>query len=209
MKNQINNQQIEAIQRYCNSLEEIKIRIKTIQSIINDEVSINAFGHDNFVDEFIFMQIRKILELIAFGSMLNNIDLYKKTYEDYREHWKVRDILKKLKKINPNFYPIPLKKSKEFSENGQNLLETLSDGFLNKKDFLNLYGICSKVIHSPKPFAEEKIIDVKKSVDEWVHQIASLLWFHQIKLAHTNEWWLVYLIHPDKGNAYAIKATTF
>lgn len=206
MPNKIEPQQNEGIQRYCDSLEEIKIRIKTIQSIVKQEVPIDSFGHENFVDEFIFMQIRKILELIAFGSMLSNSQLYIRTYKNHQKHWKVKDIFKNLENINPDFYPKPLKKSNESHPQTKNVLETVSDGFLTKDDFLSLYDICSGIIHSPKPYQEEKSIDIKMSVDDWIHRIASLLLVHQIKLANTDEWWLVYLIHPEKGTAYAVKA---
>ncbi len=76
----VNDEQrsLQGIQKYCDLLEELKLRIKTVQSIVNGDVSKEIFGHYMFADEFMFLQIRKILELIVFGSMASNISLYEK-----------------------------------------------------------------------------------------------------------------------------------
>ncbi len=77
--------------------------------------------------------------------------------------------------------------------------------FLTREDFIFLYDACSKIIHSTNPYSEAKKVDLKMSIDDWMHRIASLLWFHQIKLAHTSTAWLVYLIHPETKKTQAVK----
>jgi len=178
------------------------------------KVSIDSFGHPYFADDFVFLQIRKILEIVAFGSMCSNISLYRKTYEKYANHWRAKDILQKLERINENFYPLPLEPSNERpvrdSATLKNacVLENVRDGFLTKDEFEFLYDCSSRVIHSPNPYKEAQKIDLRMSVDDWMHRIASLLWFHQMKLAQTDVMWLVYLLHPEHGRSHAVLTTS-
>jgi len=94
----------EGIKKYCDLLEELKLRIKAVQSVVKKEVPTISFGHPHFIDEFVFIQIRKILEIIAFGSMASNISLYRREYQDYDRHWRAKKILEKIEKINKDFY---------------------------------------------------------------------------------------------------------
>ncbi len=192
---------IQGIQKYCDLLEELKLRIKAVQSIVNEDVTKESFGHYIFADEFMFLQIRKILELIVFGSMASNISLYEKTYSKYSRHNKAKQILEMLEKVNKDYYPLPLQESPE--KNG--VLINVQKDCLTRDDFIFLYDACSKIIHSTNPYSEAKKVDLKISIDDWMHRIASLLWFHRIKLANTNTAWLVYLIHPETKKAHAIR----
>lgn len=209
----VNDTNLQGITKYCNLLEELKLRMKAVQNIVNGKVSIASFGHPYFADDFVFLQIRKILEIVAFGSMCSNIELYRKTYDKYTTHWRAKDILQKLECINKDFYPIPLSPSNEFSvresEKLKNVhvLENSQSGFLTKDEFEFLYDCSSRVIHSPNPYKEAKKIDLRMSVDDWMHRIASLLWFHQMKLAQTDVMWLVYLLHPEHGRSHAVLTT--
>lgn len=200
---EIGQQTIEGIQKYCNLLEEVKLRIKSVQTAnLNRESSgvIQPF----FREEYIFIQIRKILELIAFGSMASNVELYKDAYKTHSRHWKAKDILEKLEKINKDFYPLPLMLPNSDSPCE---LENVREGFLSRDDFIELYDISSGVIHSSNPFSQDKREAPSAiSIDEWMHRITSLLWFHQIKLAKDDRAWLVYLIHPGTQKVKALAA---
>lgn len=210
----VNDTNLQGITKYCNLLEELKLRMKAVQDIVNGKVSIASFGHPYFADDFVFLQIRKILEIVAFGSMSSNIELYRKTYEKYATHWRAKDILQKLERINKDFYPLPLKPSNERPArdsaklNNAYVLENVRSGFLTKDEFEFLYDCSSRVIHSPNPYKEARKIDLRMSVDDWMHRIASLLWFHQMKLAQTDVIWFVYLLHPEHGRSHAVLTTS-
>jgi len=198
-----NNCSISGIQKYCDLLEEIKLRIKSVQSIVNGDVSEKAFGDKIFAEEFMFLQIRKILELIAFGSLSSNIVVYEKTHSDYANNWRAKNILKRLRSINRDFYPLPLRQKD--LDGDQHILENVREGFLTEDDLVHLYDVSSQIIHSTNPYAEVKKVDLQMSIDDWMHRIASLLWFHRIKLVDSNKSWLVYLMHPETGKSYAIQ----
>lgn len=210
----VNDTNLQGITQYCNLLEELKLRMKAVQDIVNGKVSTASFGHPHFADDFVFLQIRKILEIVAFGSMCSNIDLYRKTYENYATHWRAKDILQKLERINKDFYPLPLKPSNQWLDRESSklknayVLENVRSGFLTKSEFEFLYDCSSRVIHSPNPYKEAQKIDLRMSVDDWMHRIASLLWFHQVKLAQTDVMWFVYLLHPEHGRSHAVLTTS-
>ncbi|MDF1762760.1 MAG: hypothetical protein P1U57_05060 [Oleibacter sp.] len=199
-----NQSSLKGIKKYCDLLEELKLRVKTVQDIVNKNVPISSFGEKSFADEFIFLQIRKILELIAFGSMASNIVEYEKLYSDYKNNWRAKKIIERLERVNKDFYPVPLQQTSAGAP-----LENVRSGFLTKDDFVFLYDVCSKVIHSKNPYSEIHKIDIKMSVDDWMHRIASLLWFHQIKLVDSEASWLVYLMHPETNKSHAIMAKKY
>ena len=66
-------------------------------------------GDETFNIELVFVQLRKTLELIAFASLTTNKQKYSAAYANFATHWRVKDTLKALEKINPDFYPVPLK----------------------------------------------------------------------------------------------------
>ena len=196
--------QLSGVQIYCNCLEEVKQRIETVQAIVNRRVAIDGFGNKRFLNEFLCIQIRNILELVAFGSMSSNIALYQREFKKYRRDWNAKTILDNLEKINPYFYPEPMKQA-SVSIGGQAALEVVTEGFLTKSEFIFLYNACSKVIHSPNPFSNEGELDFKRTIDDWMHRIASLLWFHQMTLIEEDCSWFVYLVHPETKRSHAIK----
>jgi hypothetical protein len=51
--------------------------------------------------ETIFLQMRKVCELIAFGSLIANRELYSQHYETFAEDWRLGRVVDKLRKVNP------------------------------------------------------------------------------------------------------------
>ena len=69
-------------------------------------------------------------------------------------------------KINPNFYPIPLKPPQETAP-GHKFFDRILDGFLTKNDFVILYDGIAEVLHCGNPYAPgDPTINVKYAVDE-------------------------------------------
>jgi hypothetical protein len=54
------------------------------------------------------LQLRKILELIAFGSLVANKDSYSTVYAKVSKTWNAGDLLRELEDVNPEFYPVPV-----------------------------------------------------------------------------------------------------
>jgi hypothetical protein len=184
---------------YMKSMIQIRERLDTVMWLF---ASVNFLKHEAFFStELIFLQFRKLLELLAFASLTVNKELYAKAHANFETHWRAKRMLEDLKKVNPDFYPWPLMvagSAKEMSEKGRFHYELLKDGFLTPDEFVELYDASSQVIHTPNPFSRKApSIDVKYPVPIWVERIRSLLRIHSVGLPDGRRW-IVYV--PDVGN---------
>lgn len=189
---------------YCALMEELKDRTALIRRFCNGSLSV---GHNHFNYECVSLQLRKVLELIAFGSLCANKTKYAKVYANFEKHWNAKRLLKDLGRVHPDFYPKPiyLVQTKEGSVKH---FDNVSDGFLTKGDFVNLYGKCSQVIHTPNPFSQdEQSIDFGFTFSQWFERIQRLLNLHLMRLADMREVWVVYMAHPTDGRVHAFIAS--
>jgi hypothetical protein len=95
----------EDINKYCDLMAEIKRRTNVIDGFSNG--TIHAIYEATTI-ESIYLQFRKILELIALGSLISNRDEYCKSYQNFLTCWNPKKIIADLERINPDFYPRPI-----------------------------------------------------------------------------------------------------
>src|SRR5437870_1982637 len=158
--------------RYINCMEEVRDRINLVTTIGARKVTI---GTDVFDIELVFVQLRKVLELIAFASLTANKAKYSAAHAKFAEHWKAKLMLKELEKINPEFYPVPIGQP-QLQANGVKHIPAVTDGFLTKEDFEFLYDKSSDILHVRNPFGDKKpVVQMGYSVKEWVSRIQVLL----------------------------------
>ena len=139
------------IEKYCSAMEEVKLRTSVIDSFLTGP------GHALYEPstlETVGLQFRKILELIAFGSLIANQDEYSKVYRDFAKHWNAGDLVKNLESINPNFYPFPVVEMPSTDPNVKAKLEQRSADYLKKDAFVEVYGRCGVLMHAANPFGK-------------------------------------------------------
>ena len=186
---------------YCNCMEEVKTRIALALSVVEGTLSV---GREDFAAELVCVQLRKVLELIAFASLTANKSRYSETYRDFSQHWNAKRLLMNLERIHPNFYPCPIESDCE-DEPGVKHFRDLADGFLTRDEFVNLYRKCSEVLHVRNPFQTgEKVINFGLSIKEWIARIQKLLAVHYMRLVDSQELWLVYMQSPKDGKVHAL-----
>src|SRR5437867_2769143 len=93
------------IEIYCDCMARIRDRIILLDKIMSGAIN---FSHQDLMAELIFLQFRKILEEIAFASLSANREKYSEVHVNFSKHWRAKDMLAAMDKVNPNFYPIPL-----------------------------------------------------------------------------------------------------
>ena len=91
---------ISAPEKYLGVLVEIKKRTTVIDSFISEETHA-IFKAINI--EVICLQFRKILELIAFSSLIANAEIFSRHYSEIEKKWNARLMLRDLERINPKF----------------------------------------------------------------------------------------------------------
>lgn len=169
--------------RYAACMEQVKLRQTAISSILQKQ---RTTGYTYTDTEFICLQFRKILELIALANLVSNKDAYASSHANFANHYHAKHILRDIEKINPEFYPIPSRQI--IDEKTKKVVEVkkIESGFLTKKEFISVYDECSELMHAENPFAEEKGIDkLYAKFEPWLNKIITLLNHHQIQLAET------------------------
>jgi hypothetical protein len=165
--------------KYVQCMEEIKRRYLAISCIMRRRHT-TPYRATNI--EFICLQIRKILELIALASLAANKEEYSKQHANFFKHWQAKRILESIKKINPFFYPTPQKDTGILTK-GVRTVELITEGYLTKTEFAEVYDLCSRALHADNPY--NAIINYKcfeKQIPVWLERIRTLLNHHQVHL---------------------------
>lgn len=94
--------------KYIAQMDEIKRRVESIEKIV--EVSAGQLFLP-VVTESIYLQFRKILELIAMSSLVANREAMEemgRSLGKLGSRWNGHEILRLVEAINPDFYPAPI-----------------------------------------------------------------------------------------------------
>jgi len=190
--------------KYLACMESIKLRLGLVNDVVNKKLMPGI--EERFAYEFVSLNLRKILELIAFSSLIANKDVYAKAHEKYTLHWKADKMLDALENLHPNFYPRPIELDSTNSE-GVMHFRDVTDEFLTKEDFRGLYDTCSEVIHEWNPYTEkDRIINFGHPVLHWIRKIHTLLRIHYVRMIGKQELWIVYMDYPLDGRVHIMAA---
>jgi hypothetical protein len=189
------------IETYVKGMAELRQRLGVIQAIVGGRI---GTGSDAFNTESIFIQLRKVLELIAFGSLCANRAQYSQVHANFTQHWNAKRLLADLEKVNPRFYPEPLCEPRQMPDETKHFDRPV-DGFMTRDEFVRLYDSSAEVLHIRNPFrAGDPTIRIGYSVDQWVVRIQRLLTWHLMHLTDGGIW--VVMI-PATGNVQAWPAS--
>lgn len=195
----------EALTRYCECMEEIKMRGEVLEGFLTGKLSARYLPP---TIESVCLQFRKILELIALASLVAHKDDYSKQRENFAQDWHAERILKEIEKINPAFYPVPTKQKKDPTTGKVLETENVKEPYLTRSDFEVLYNICGELLHAANPFGRAKDYEgFARSAPSWLSKIKTLLNHHQIQLADDNTqiWALMVGEQDRKANAFVMK----
>lgn len=166
--------------KYCDLMEEVKRRISVISHFLSGQ------GHAVYQPttlETVCLQIRKILELIAFGSLVANKEAYTATYSSVSKAWNAGEILSELAKVNPSFYPVPIVEIASDIPGVRSKHKKRVGDYLNEEEFKEVYGRCGVLAHAANPYG--KGIDYSyyaQHLPIWRTRIMNLLNTHDIHL---------------------------
>lgn len=176
--------------KYASVMKEIKLRVKVI-----DHFSLgtsNALYVPTTV-ESIYLQFRKILELVAFGSLIANKDIYSQVRESFAKDWNARLLTKDLCRVNPNYFPRAIhEREPEGTEKGNVFIDRVDA--LTESEFVDLYERCGRILHADNPFGSKA--DWKRyqqDIMQWRQKLLSLLNSHTIRLIDENRFYLVHM----------------
>jgi hypothetical protein len=93
--------------------------------------------------------------------------------------------------IHPAFYPQPIRFDRITEESVGRFAHV--DGSLTEEQFIQLYDVCSRVIHTANPFSNLEPIDFGVGLAAWVDRIhiQTLLDAHFVRMYGSSQVWVV------------------
>ena len=132
---------------YKKLMYEVKARLHAIHSILKKRTTTSC-NKTNY--EFCCLQIRKVLELIVYGSLLANADDLKAVAKNMDKWHRVKSIREELLKINNNFWPNPQR------QEGMDLVDLPPNtDYLKETDFDDVFDFVSKYVHCTNPLSSD------------------------------------------------------
>ncbi|MDO9468161.1 MAG: hypothetical protein Q7J36_12750 [Thiobacillus sp.] len=164
---------------YAELMWEARLRLEVLSNFMNGAADA-TYLQTNI--ESMCLQLRKLLELLAFSSLVSNRQAYEAVRADIAKDWHAVRILKKLETINPDFYPQPVRGT----SGGK--WRKLRGGFLTRKQFGRLYDDCGEILHVPNPLRKRKsVMAFYRKIPDYVSRLEALLIEHVAVLATTGE----------------------
>jgi hypothetical protein len=166
---------LDAANVYTSIMEEAKFRALSINTITNSQTALPL----PLMRECCFLQLRMLCELIALGCLVAHGDIGET--KALQKSYHAGEIVKRLEKLHPNFYPVP---RKPIFGPGRVHMADYDGSFLTKDDLLTLYGICGDLLHkgslrsllNPKQPPPSDYQDIQ----HWGQNVLNLLSFHSI-----------------------------
>lgn len=159
-----------------------------------------ALPYNPTTTESICLQIRKILELIAFSSLIANQEAYASIHKHFAKHWNAKFLLADLERVNPHFFPKPVVETRQGEITH---CQDLTDGFLTKADFLHVYEKCGGMLHARNPYDSRNGYHyADKSISGWMEKIVNLLRIHKIQILGQEGLWLIHMHEKANDQVY-------
>lgn len=176
------------ITKYVDLMEEVKRRIVVVNALLAEKPGL---PYPATTVESLFLQLRKVLELIALGSLVANREEYSKVYAEFSKSWNARLLLRDLERVNPDFYPRALLATPGQTPEVKVHFVDEPDA-LTKDDFLKLYEKSGAILHAGNPFGSQ--VDYNyyvTSAPAWRDKVVALLNTHMFHLVGRSEKYVV------------------
>lgn len=153
------------------------------------------------------LQIRKILELIAYLAVLVNAE---KLNHKERAEWHAQKINELLAQKTTIFYPLPSRMIVPDNDPDKEpvLIPFGYSGKLSPVDFADAYKMCGEILHAQHPF--RKKIDIEGSYQKnqsTISKIKALLQSHTIGIRHNANKYTFLFVELDFSNSKTSKPT--
>ncbi len=189
--------------KYCSLMEEIKRRMNVVQHFV---AGTHKTLYLETTVETIWLQIRKVLELVALGSLVANESLYRQTSEKISQQWNSKRIMGDIDKINPDFYPKPIIQGPG-NDIVASVWEDRVDDYLDREEFAEFYDKCGRIMHASNPFGEAvDYEDYDSKTDYFTARIVNLLSAHTIRLVDGKK---LYLVQMGGSEAEHVRCDEF
>jgi hypothetical protein len=179
------------IQKYAGVMKEIKLRVEVINKFLSGQLAAHYVPP---TIETIGLQFRKIFELIAFASLTANREEYSKAYSDFEKDWEAAKLVKRLRLINPKFYPRPVEELPSQDPRAERQLQYRFGDYLTEQELVEAHGRCGSLMHAANPYGAPIQYDYfQKQFPTWRQRTMNLLNNHQVHLPGVPGFWLLHM----------------
>lgn len=190
------------INQYCDLMKEVKSKVESINQLIE----VTGLPIRTRV-ESICLQLRMLVELIVFSSLVSNKDVWQKSKKELQSSQDIGKKLRELKRLHPKFYPKPV--DLRTSGSGKEPSD-LTEGFLNEDKLIKVYGRLGNILHAENPLGKgtdyQFFID---AVPGWISEVKNLLDCHKVYLYHhPEEFYLIKIFGDVDGELLCIRYRT-
>ena len=186
---------------YLAQMEEIKLRLDSMRTMSNIPQLPPAVA-----TESTYLQIRKVLELIAMASLVTNRRALKSIRSSQRKlgkMWNGGKILRMVENVNPDFYPSPFVEVPSVRLGVKAELRPLTRGFLERREFEVLYAKCNSILHADNPMGSNADYwSLRMEAPDWIGKIMRLLTLHEIRLSGHKDFYLFHMREERDGRPH-------
>lgn len=179
------------IQKYIACMEDVKRRLEVIGSFL---AKTKTTGYLITDAEFLCLQFRKVLELIALSSLAAHHHEYESIHANFSSHWNAKRIIEAIEKINQAFYPVPGIQVRDIKTGKVEKVKPKLDGYLTKEDFIQVFDTCCKMLHTENIYNKkhQNIDTLFSQFPEWHRKVIELLNHHQVQLMNPDlQLWVI------------------
>ena len=168
-----------AVEKYLEQLREVKQRGNVFQAFSRG--TINAI-YDEATVEVATLQLRKILELLAFGFVLATGEKAIPAYASFVKFKNVKEFFTQLRKLNEDYYPDPVVQQRDGQVDMQ-WLDLAADEYLTPEEFAILFEHCDRILEPRRIGALPMSLEQCKAANlRWYKKIVRLLNAHLVHL---------------------------
>ncbi len=168
------------IAQYIDLMREVKSRVESIRQMMEMPGITNRTRVES-----VCLQLRMLLELVVFSSLVSNKDVWQKSRKELQSSQDISKKMRELKRLHPRFYPRPVDAAG--SRPGGEPAE-LVEGYLSEDKLIEVYGRLGGILHAENPLGRQT--DYRYFMDEvpdWISQVQNLLECHKVYLYHRPE----------------------
>ena len=155
-----------ALLLYRNAMIEVKRRFYAIDRVLGAKKprTLNL----EFDNEFMWLQLRKIVELVTFGGVMADEARYAALQEllkhqDYKRDSKVNKMLPKLAEITPHYLPTPIGDPTTSADGATHFQKGAAEQTLQR--LLDIFNAAGLYLHVPNPLAFETLAGFQQTLD--------------------------------------------